>query len=124
MNENLFRNQRPKESSMSTQISAPQPVRDKYGREQVWLKKFTLPARYFIYVVGNAGARIEEIRKGTNTQIKYGPEQDGQRLIQVTGTSEQIDRLGANVSYLSQFLQARKIINKILIFCTWKAHCL
>ena len=109
---------------MSTQISAPQPVRDKYGREQVWLKKFTLPAKYFIYVVGNAGARIEEIRKGTNTQIKYGPEQDGQRLIQVTGTSEQIDRLGANVSYLSQFLQARKIINKILIFCTWKAHCL
>ena len=54
---------------MSTQISAPQPVRDKYGREQVWLKKFTLPAKYFIYIVGNAGARIEEIRKGTNTQI-------------------------------------------------------
>jgi len=95
MNENLFRNQRKQESNINTQISAPQPVRDKYGREQVWLKKFTLPSKYFIYIVGNAGARIEQIRKGTNTQIKYGPEQDGQRLIQVTGTSEQIDRHGA-----------------------------
>jgi len=95
MNENLFRSQRskghPSEPSTNIKISAPQPVRDKYGREQIWLKKFTLPSKYFIYIVGNAGSRIEEIRKGTNTQIKYGPEQDGQRLIQVTGTSEQID---------------------------------
>lgn len=101
MNENLFRSQRskghPSEPSTNIQISAPQPVRDKYGREQIWLKKFTLPSKYFIYIVGNAGSRIEEIRKGTNTQIKYGPEQDGQRLIQVTGTSEQIDRHGAKI---------------------------
>lgn len=105
MNDNLFRAQRSKghaseSGSKSVQISAPQPVRDKYGREQVWIKKFTLSSKYFIYIVGNAGARIEEIRKGTNTQIKYGPEQDGQRLIQVTGTSEQIDRQGAKNSRL------------------------
>ncbi|CAG5111304.1 Oidioi.mRNA.OKI2018_I69.chr2.g5625.t1.cds [Oikopleura dioica] len=86
MNDNLLRDQRVRDnqqqSSKPVQISAPQPVRDKFGRDQVWIKKFTLPSKYFIYIVGNAGARIEEIRKGTNTLIKYGPEQDGQRLIQ------------------------------------------
>ena len=53
--------------------------------------KFIVPAKYFIYIVGRGGSRLEEIKRGSGARVRYGPLQNDERLLVISGTHDQID---------------------------------
>jgi len=63
----------------------------KKGGDQLWIRKFVLAAKYFCYIVGHAGSRLEEIRRASGARIRYGAVQRETRLLAISGTQEQID---------------------------------
>ena len=55
------------------------------------LIQFILPAKYFCYIIGHAGTRLDEIRRGSGARIRYGPSKNDNRMVAISGTHDQID---------------------------------